>query len=112
VVLVFTVVQVSRRREWGLLRAPGAGRELGWSLLAAALLVLGLLPYGMGARLMGPAGTSVGFAVTTAGSLLVANLMGLWLGEWREARPAARRWLRAGLLTLVAAAIVLAARAG
>jgi len=41
------------------------------------------------AHLMGPMGTSVGFAVTTAGSLLVANLMGLWLGEWREAPPAA-----------------------
>jgi len=111
VVLVFSVVQISRRREWGLLRAPGAAREIGWSLLAAALLVLGLLPYGMGAHLMGPMGTSVGFAVTTAGSLLVANLMGLWLGEWREAPPAARGWLRAGLLTLVVAVIVLAARA-
>ena len=80
--------------------------------MAAALLVLGLLPYGMGAHLMGATGTSVGFAVTTAGSLLVANLMGLWLGEWREAPPAARRWLWAGLLTLIAAVIVLAARTG
>jgi hypothetical protein len=33
----------------------------------------------MGAHLMGSAGTSVGHAVSTAGMLLVANLMGLWL---------------------------------
>lgn len=112
VVLVFSVVQVSRRREWALLVAPGARRELGWSLVAAALLVLGLLPYGMGAHLMGSAGTSVGFAVNTAGSLLVANVMGLWLGEWRQAPTISRAWLRAGLLTLIAAVIVLAARAG
>jgi len=51
-------------------------------------------------------------ACATAGSLLVANLMGLWLGEWREAPPAARRWLWAGLATLVAAVVLLAARAG
>jgi len=42
--------------------------------------------------------------------LLVANLLGLWLGEWQEAPPSARRWLWAGLLTLVVAVIVLAAR--
>lgn len=112
VVLVFSVLRVSQRREWALLVAPDARRELGWSLVAAALLVLGLLPYGMGAHLMGTAGTSVGFAVNTAGSLLVANLMGLWLGEWRQAPTIARVWLWAGLLTLITAVIVLAARAG
>jgi len=45
-----------------------------------------------------------------AGMLLVANLLGVWLGEWRAAPPSAHRWLWAGLLTLVVAVIVLAAR--
>jgi len=111
VVLVFSVLRVSQRREWALLVAPGARRELGWSLFAAALLVLGLLPYGIGAHLMGPLGTSVGFAVNTAGSMLVANVMGLWLGEWRLSPTISRVWLWAGLITLVAAVIVLAGRA-
>jgi hypothetical protein len=44
--------------------------------------------------------------------LLVANLMGIWLGEWREAPAAARRWLWGGLATLMIAMLVLAARAG
>jgi len=110
VVGAFSIVRISQRREWGLLRTPGACRDLGWGLLAAALMVAGQVPYGVGAYLMGAAGTSVGFAVNTAGMLLVANLLGLWLGEWREAPPSARRWLWAGLLTLVVAVIVLAAR--
>jgi L-rhamnose-H+ transport protein len=111
-VAAYSIVRISLRREWGLLAAPGAGRDLGWAVAAAVLLPLGQLPYGMGAHLLGPLGTSVGFAVNTGAMLLVANLMGIWLGEWREAPVAARRWLLGGLATLMIAMLVLAARAG
>jgi hypothetical protein len=39
VVAVFSPVRMSQRREWGLLTAPGAGRDLGWGLPAAVLVV-------------------------------------------------------------------------
>lgn len=111
VVLVFCILRVSQRREWGLLASPGAGADLGWGLLAVVLISLAQIPYGMGAHLIGTLGTSVGFAVNTAGSLLVANVMGLWLGEWRQAPTISRVWLWTGLLTLIAGVIVLATRA-
>ncbi len=111
VVVLFCIARTTRRREWGLLTAPGSSRDLAWTLVVGVLLALGQIPYGMGAHLLGRLGTSVGWAVCMAASMLVANLTGIWAGEWRSAPAASRQWLWAGLTTVVVAMALLAAGA-
>lgn len=66
------------------------------------------IPYGMGAYYLGRLGTSVGWAVYMAFTLLVANIFGFIGHEWTGAPARARRTLYAGLSVLIAAIVVLA----
>ena len=47
--------------------------------------------------------------LSLAAALLVANLMGVLLGEWRSANAKAVRFMRLGILTLVSAMVIIAA---
>jgi L-rhamnose-H+ transport protein len=59
--------------------------------------------YGAATPKLGHLGPSVGWPLSLAVGLLVANMMGLLLGEWRTAHPAARRRMYEGIATLLAA---------
>ncbi|MGE5645765.1 MAG: L-rhamnose/proton symporter RhaT [Acidobacteriota bacterium] len=81
-----------------------------WGLSAIMGLLWGgsIFLYGAATPLLGDIGPSVGWPLSLAVGLLVANLMGLLLGEWREAPPPAARLMRAGILTLLAAICICA----
>ena len=70
--------------------------------------------YGAATPLLGDIGPSIGWPLSLAVGLVVANSMGVLLGEWRQAPPAAVRFMRAGILTLLAAIVIcgIAARIG
>ena len=53
--------------------------------------------------LLGDIGPSVGWPLSLAVGLLVANLMGLLLGEWRDAGQRTKRLMSAGIVWLIAA---------
>jgi L-rhamnose-H+ transport protein len=61
--------------------------------------------YGAATPLLGNMGPSIGWPLSLAVGLLVANLMGVLLGEWRNANPDAARLMRFGILTILLAII-------
>ncbi|MFH1007284.1 MAG: L-rhamnose/proton symporter RhaT [Candidatus Latescibacterota bacterium] len=107
-VLIFSGVRMVRRRSWTHFAGPGAGRDFSMTMAMALLLFLAQLSYGMGAHYLGRLGTSVGWAVYTATSLIVPNLFGFLIGEWKGASARAIHALFWGLFVLVLAMIALA----
>ncbi|HLJ12860.1 MAG TPA: L-rhamnose/proton symporter RhaT [Bryobacteraceae bacterium] len=83
----------------------------GWPLSASMGLLWGgsIFLYGAAVPRLGDIGPSIGWPLSLAVGLLVANLMGLLLGEWKSAPIPAivRMWI--GLLALLIAAALCAA---
>jgi L-rhamnose-H+ transport protein len=86
-----------------LLATPPRGRSV------AIVTVMGLLwggsifLYGAATPRLGSIGPSIGWPLSLAVGLLVANLMGLLLGEWRGAGSRAARTMNLGILILLCA---------
>lgn len=105
--LWFGGLQISRG-TWRNNVGPDAVHDWLNGVLMGVIWFVATIPYGMGAYYLGRLGTSVGWAVYMAFTLLVANIFGFMTGEWRGAPPRSRRILLAGLSVLVAAIVVLA----
>ncbi len=97
-----------------LMRRHGSARLLlvrgaaAWGLALAMGLLWGgsIFLYGAATPRLGHLGPSIGWPLSLAVGLLVANLMGLLLGEWRQAAPRAIALMRFGILTLLAAILL------
>lgn len=59
--------------------------------------------YGAATPRLGSLGPSIGWPLSLAVGLLVANLMGILLGEWRGQPKESIRLMWAGIVTLLAA---------
>lgn len=97
-----------RRGTWRRNVGPNAGFDWLNGALMGVIWFVATIPYGMGAYYLGRLGTSVGWAVNIAFSLVVANVFGFLTGEWTGAAGGARRTLYAGLGVLIAAIVLLA----
>ena len=98
-------------------RSVGKFAQRGSARLYLLALAMGLLwggsifVYGAAAPRLGALGTSIGWPLSLAAGLLVANAIGLALGEWRHAPRHARSWMYSGIGVLLIAIVVLS-RAG
>jgi len=97
-----------KRGTWRKNFGPDAAHDWLMGVLMGIIWFVATIPYGMGAYYLGRLGTSVGWAVYMAFTLLVANIFGFITREWTGAPPRAFRTLYAGLSVLVAAIVVLA----
>ena len=88
---------------------PDAAHDWGMGVLMGVIWFVATIPYGMGAYYLGRLGTSVGWAMNIALSLLVANIFGFITGEWNEASGRSIRRLYAGLSILLCSIVLLAA---
>lgn len=104
--IAFCARLMMRNRTAGLYRTSGSARNWGLSMLMGLLWGGSIYLYGAATPLLGDIGPSIGWPLSLAVGLLVANLMGVLLGEWREAPPAALKYMRAGILTLLAAIVI------
>lgn len=77
------------------------------STLMALLWGGSIFVYGAATPQLGALGTSIGWPLSLAVGLLLANIIGIALGEWRQAPPRARAWMYSGVAILVVAVIVL-----
>ena len=64
--------------------------------------------YGAATPLLGDMGPSIGWPLSLAVGLVVANIMGILLAEWKTASAKAIRLMGAGIAMLLAAIIVCA----
>lgn len=108
-ILVFFGSKMLKQQTWKSYSGPGAGHDFGLAVLMGVFHFLAQIPYGMGAWYIGEKlGTTVGWAVNIACSLIVANLLGFITGEWRKAPRGSVNTLYLGLCVLVVAMVILA----
>ena len=85
----------------------------GWlkeTLLPVAMAVIwlsGLFLYGWGATLVGVYGTSIGFTLFMAMSVVSATVLGILTGEWDSTSLRSRRLLAAGVAVILVSVAVL-----
>lgn len=106
--LAYCAYLMRRNGSAELLTAPGAGRS--WARAGVMGLLWGgsIFLYGAATPRLGALGPSVGWPLSLAAGLLVANVMGVLLGEWRTAPARATRAMGMSL-ALLTGAIVLCA---
>jgi L-rhamnose-H+ transport protein len=97
-----------RKGTWRNNFGNGALHDLWLAGAMGTLWFLAMIPYGMGAYYLGRLGTSVGWAINIASSLIIANALGFFTGEWKAASMSSRRTLFAGLAVLIFAMTLLA----
>lgn len=97
-----------RRGTWRRNVGPGAAHDWWMGILMGAIWFLATIPYGMGAYYLGRMGTSVGWALNIACSLIVANVLGFITREWKQAPPHALPVLYSGLGVLIVSIVLLA----
>jgi L-rhamnose-H+ transport protein len=96
-----------RRGTWRNNTGPDALYDWLNGVFMGIIWFVATIPYGMGAYYLGRLGTSVGWAVYMAFTLLVANVFGFVAGEWTRAPARALKTLYTGLAVLIAAIVVL-----
>ena len=89
----------------------GSWRLYCLSALMALLWGGSIFVYGAAAPRLGALGTAIGWPLSLATGLMLANAFGIGLGEWRNAQRRARQWMYSGIAVLLVA-IVLLSRAG
>jgi L-rhamnose-H+ transport protein len=97
-----------KRGTWRKNVGPYATYDWLMGVLMGAIWFLATIPYGMGAHFLGRLGTSAGWAINIACSLLVANIFGFLTGEWTKTSAVIRRTLYSGLSILAVAIVLLA----
>jgi len=105
--LVFCGYLLVRNHSVAKFTQPGAARLFGLAGLMAALWGGSIFVYGAAAPRLGPLGTSIGWPLSLATGLLLANAIGLGLGEWIRTPPSAKRLMYLGIVFLLIAIIVL-----
>jgi L-rhamnose-H+ transport protein len=97
----------ARNRSLKKFLQPGGVRLYTLSVLMALLWGGSIFVYGASVPRLGALGTSIGWPLSLAVGLLLANLIGIVLGEWKQASKRARAWMYSGILVLLAAVILL-----
>jgi L-rhamnose-H+ transport protein len=105
--LIYCVYLLAKNRSASLFIHSGWTREAGLGIAMSLTWITGVLSYGMGATLVGAYGTSVGYMLFTASSVLFANAFGLMAGEWKGTQPQTKNLLFAAVAFLLIAVIVL-----
>jgi L-rhamnose-H+ transport protein len=77
------------------------------TILMGVLYGGSIFVYGLAAPRLGTLGAAIGWPLSLVSGLLVANFVGLKLGEWRHAPSRSRGWLYSGIGALLIAVVVL-----
>lgn len=105
--LVYCSYLLSRNRTWTRFWSPGSSREAALGIAMAFLWLAGIVCYGIGATLVGKYGTSLGFALFMAVTILASNLLGIWMGEWKGISGRTMHQLALGVALVLVSVIVL-----
>lgn len=105
--LLYSLYLLTRRGTWALFAEKGWLRDALLALAMAGLWFTAIYAYGIGARLAGRFGTSLGFAVFSATGILAANFLGILTGEWKNTSHETRKLLAFGLAAVLLVVILI-----
>ena len=106
--IIYCGLLMKKHRAFGLFFSPSPQRTWGLSVLMGVLWGGSIFLYGAATPLLGDIGPSIGWPLSLAVALVVANLAGIWLGEWKSVEPGAVRRMRAGVVLMLAAIMLCA----
>jgi L-rhamnose-H+ transport protein len=104
---LYCTALLSRNQRWSLFIQTGWTEEMFVSLVMAILFLGGILAYGVGAKMVGLYGTSLGFALYISGMILSSNVMGIVSGEWKSTSVGTRRLLAGAVGAILISVVVL-----
>jgi len=104
--IVYCMLLMYRNQTAQLLHVPASWSSWGRSSAMGLLWGGSIFLYGAATPKLGAFGPSVGWPLSLAVGLLVANLMGVLLGEWRGAAGRPVKWMWIGLAILLAAIVL------
>jgi len=105
--LGFCLYLLIRNRSFSKFVQRGSARLYWLALLMGLLWGGSIFVYGAAVPRLGMLGTSIGWPLSLATGLLLANAIGLVLGEWKRAPQRARNYMFSGIATLLIAIVVL-----
>ena len=104
--LLYCVYLLLRKGSWKKYSESGTGPYWFWALLMGAIWISCIVLYGAGASSLGKLGTTVGWLILMAVTVLIGNLWGVITGEWKGAPKKAQRRMMQGLLVLISSVIL------
>jgi len=105
--LVYCVYLLRKNRTGVLFARGGSMRDAGLAVAMALTWIIGVLGYGIGATLVGAEGTSVGYMLFVASTILFGNAFGIMTGEWKGASARTKGFLAVAVAFILIAVIVL-----
>jgi hypothetical protein len=96
-----------RRRTWPSFGQGNWPKELALGVTMAFLWLGAIVSYGIGATLVGKYGTSVGFMLYIAASILTSSAIGVVTGEWKGSSDRTWKLLAAGVAMILASVAIL-----
>jgi L-rhamnose-H+ transport protein len=85
---------------------PGTGFYWLWSFLMAVMWISCIVLYGIGASQLGKLGTTIGWLILMAVTVLVGNLWGIVTGEWKGSPLKAHIRMGQGLSLLIGSVVM------
>ncbi|SIT02395.1 L-rhamnose-proton symport protein (RhaT) [Zobellia uliginosa] len=108
VTVLYFAYKLNQSKSWHKFASPSSRKNILLIVVMALVYVASLLIYGLGAYSLGALGTSVGFAVFQTGCIMIANILGLFSGEWTNAGKRSKYFLYSGLLVMTLGITVIA----
>jgi L-rhamnose-H+ transport protein len=105
--LGFCCYLLVKNRSFAGFKQPGGTRLYLLAPLMGLLWGGSIFVYGAAAPQLGSLGTSIGWPLSLATGLLLANGIGIAIGEWKQAPKRARYWMFSGIAVLLVAILVL-----
>jgi L-rhamnose-H+ transport protein len=105
--LLYCSYLLFRNGTWSMFGTSGSAKEALLGVGMGLLWLGGILGYGVGAGFVGRFGTSLGFALFTAGQILASNLLGIFTGEWKSTSPRTMALLKGAVVAILISVIVL-----
>jgi len=96
-----------RNRTWSLFTERDWAKGMLVAMGMALLWLGGIVAYGIGAKLVGVYGTSLGFALLTAAQILSSSTLGILAGEWKSTSASTKTLLATALGCTVVSVVVL-----
>jgi L-rhamnose-H+ transport protein len=105
--LGFCLFLILKNRNFNRFFEAGGSRLYWLSAVMAVLWGGSIFVYGAAAPRLGELGASIGWPLSLATGLLLANAIGIGLGEWKHAPRRALAWMYSGIVILLVAIVVL-----
>ena len=105
--ILYCAYLLRRRKTSQNYKAATAGRNVSLALAMAVLWFGSSVLYGIATASLGDLGPVVGWPLFMSLIVIVASVLGVWTGEWRNAEPRALRVQGLAVLILVCAVVVL-----